>query len=53
MAAGRAGTWTIPATPPVYHQRVGSRLTDQNINTAPDRFDNVQNWEIREAKVTN
>jgi peptide/nickel transport system substrate-binding protein len=28
-------------------------LADQNINTAADRFDNVQNWEIREAKVTN
>ncbi len=28
-------------------------LTDQSINTAPDRFDNVQNWEIRQTKVTN
>jgi peptide/nickel transport system substrate-binding protein len=28
-------------------------LTDQTINTAADRFDNVQNWEVREAKVTN
>jgi peptide/nickel transport system substrate-binding protein len=27
-------------------------LTDHTINTATDRFDNVQNWEIREAKVT-
>jgi peptide/nickel transport system substrate-binding protein len=27
-------------------------LTDSSINTAPDRFINVQNWEIREAKVT-
>jgi peptide/nickel transport system substrate-binding protein len=28
-------------------------LSDGSINTAPDRFDNVQNWEIRQAKVTN
>ncbi|HMH31122.1 MAG TPA: ABC transporter substrate-binding protein, partial [Methylomirabilota bacterium] len=28
-------------------------LSDQPINTATDRFDNVQNWQIREAKVTN
>lgn len=26
---------------------------DQTINTAIDRYNNVQNWEIREAKVTN
>jgi peptide/nickel transport system substrate-binding protein len=28
-------------------------LTDHPINSATDRFDNVQNWEIRQAKVTN
>jgi len=28
-------------------------LSSHAINTAPDRFDNVQNWEIRQAKVTN
>lgn len=28
-------------------------LGDQAINTVTDRFDNVQNWEIREARVTN
>ena len=27
-------------------------LGDHAINSAADRFDNVQNWEIREAKVT-
>jgi peptide/nickel transport system substrate-binding protein len=27
-------------------------LTDHTINTPTDRFDNVQNWEIRQAKVT-
>ncbi|HEY5152918.1 MAG TPA: peptide ABC transporter substrate-binding protein [Candidatus Saccharimonadales bacterium] len=27
-------------------------LSDGSINTAPDRFDNVQNWEIRQAKIT-
>ena len=27
-------------------------LSDTTINTATDRFDNVQNWEIRQAKVT-
>ena len=27
-------------------------LSDHTINTATDRFDNVQNWEIRQAKVT-
>jgi peptide/nickel transport system substrate-binding protein len=30
-----------------------SGLSEQAINTATDRFVNVQNWEIREAKVTN
>jgi peptide/nickel transport system substrate-binding protein len=30
-----------------------SGLGDQAINTPADRFDNVQNWEIRQAKVTN
>ncbi len=28
-------------------------LTDQAINTVTDRFDNVHNWEIHQAKVTN
>lgn len=28
-------------------------LTDHPINSASDRFENVQNWEIRQAKVTN
>jgi peptide/nickel transport system substrate-binding protein len=28
-------------------------FNDHVINVATDRFDNVQNWEIREAKVTN
>jgi len=28
-------------------------LTDHAINTATDRLDNVQNWEIHRAKVTN
>jgi peptide/nickel transport system substrate-binding protein len=28
-------------------------LTNSSINTPPDRLANVQNWEIREAKVTN
>jgi ABC-type transport system substrate-binding protein len=28
-------------------------LDDHAINNVTDRFDNVQNWEIREAKVTN
>jgi peptide/nickel transport system substrate-binding protein len=28
-------------------------LSNNSITTATDRFDNVQNWEIREAKVTN
>ncbi|HUY84975.1 MAG TPA: ABC transporter substrate-binding protein, partial [Candidatus Dormibacteraeota bacterium] len=28
-------------------------LGDQGLNTATDRLDNVQNWEIHEAKVTN
>ncbi|MDL2341889.1 MAG: ABC transporter substrate-binding protein [Patescibacteria group bacterium] len=28
-------------------------LNDQTINTSTDRFNNVQNWMIREAKVTN
>jgi peptide/nickel transport system substrate-binding protein len=28
-------------------------LADGTINTATDRLNNVQNWEIREAKVTN
>ncbi len=27
-------------------------LNDQTINTAIDRYNNVQNWEIRQAKVT-
>ncbi|HVX24122.1 MAG TPA: peptide ABC transporter substrate-binding protein [Candidatus Saccharimonadales bacterium] len=27
-------------------------LGEHNLNTAADRLDNVQNWEIREAKVT-
>jgi len=27
-------------------------LSDGSLNTATDRFDNVQNWEIRQAKVT-
>lgn len=30
-----------------------SGLGDRPINTAVDRFANVQNWEIRQAKVTN
>ena len=30
-----------------------SGLNEHTINTATDRFDNVQNWEIREARVTN
>jgi peptide/nickel transport system substrate-binding protein len=30
-----------------------SGLSDNAINTPPDRFANVQNWEIRQAKVTN
>jgi peptide/nickel transport system substrate-binding protein len=29
-----------------------SGLSAGSINTAPDRFDNVQNWQIRQAKVT-
>jgi peptide/nickel transport system substrate-binding protein len=28
-------------------------LTDHPVNSASDRFNNVQNWEIRQAKVTN
>jgi hypothetical protein len=24
----------------------------QTLNSAPDRFNNVQNWEIRQGKVT-
>jgi peptide/nickel transport system substrate-binding protein len=28
-------------------------LTDHVINTGTDRFNNVQNWEIRQARVTN
>ncbi|HVX56773.1 MAG TPA: hypothetical protein VHA37_03505, partial [Candidatus Saccharimonadales bacterium] len=28
-------------------------LSDAPINTPPDRFINVQNWEIRQARVTN
>jgi peptide/nickel transport system substrate-binding protein len=28
-------------------------LTNSSINTPQDRFANIQNWEIREAKVTN
>lgn len=28
-------------------------LNDQGLNTATDRLDNVSNWEIRQAKVTN
>jgi len=28
-------------------------LTEQPISTAADRFENVQNWEIRQARVTN
>jgi peptide/nickel transport system substrate-binding protein len=28
-------------------------LKDQLINTATDRYNNVQNWEVREARVTN
>ena len=28
-------------------------LNDQTVNTPTDRFNNVQNWMIREAKVTN
>ncbi|HZL08237.1 MAG TPA: peptide ABC transporter substrate-binding protein [Candidatus Dormibacteraeota bacterium] len=28
-------------------------LSDGSLNTATDRLDNVQNWEIRQAKVTN
>jgi peptide/nickel transport system substrate-binding protein len=27
-------------------------LTNQSLNTATDRFSNVQNWEVRETKVT-
>jgi peptide/nickel transport system substrate-binding protein len=30
-----------------------SGFTDHTVNTATDRFDNVQNWEVREARVTN
>lgn len=30
-----------------------SGLPDQSINTATDRFNNVHNWQIREARVTN
>jgi peptide/nickel transport system substrate-binding protein len=30
-----------------------SGLWDTTINTATDRFNNVQNWQIRESKVTN
>lgn len=30
-----------------------SGLEEKPINTATDRFSNVQNWEIKEAKVTN
>ncbi len=28
-------------------------LTDHTVNTGIDRFDNVQNWEIRQTRVTN
>jgi len=28
-------------------------LSDATLNTATDRLNNVQNWQIREARVTN
>jgi hypothetical protein len=28
-------------------------LSQHSLNSAADRFDNVQNWEIRQGKVTN